>query len=91
MVHSVRIMYTNIIYDTSATDITYNVYTYTALVLSYTTHIYIYISSVYQAYIPELGLTNKAVEHMSQTEKTEAETRNISRIGLWSKPLLGTV
>ena len=46
--------------------------------------------SVYQAYIPELGLTNKAVEHMSQTEKTEAETRNISKIGLWSKPLLGT-
>ena len=28
---------------------------------------------------------------MLQAEKTEAETRNISKIGLWSKPLLGTV
>lgn len=32
---------------------------------------YIYVCRIYQAYIPELGLSNKALETISKQEKSE--------------------
>lgn len=40
-----------------------------------------------QAYIPELGLSNKAQEHMSKQEQTDQEARSVARINWASEPL----
>lgn len=40
-----------------------------------------------QAYIPELGLSNKAQECMSRQEQTEQEARCVARISWAAAPL----
>jgi elongator complex protein 2 len=43
--------------------------------------------SIEQAYIPELGLSNKAQEYMSRQEQTEQQARSVARINWTAEPL----
>jgi hypothetical protein len=43
--------------------------------------------SIEQAYIPELGLSNKAQEYMSRQEQTEQQARSVARIKWTAEPL----
>ena len=46
-----------------------------------------YDAGVECAYLPELNLSNKAAELMSEAEHQEKEARNITNVA-WTKPLL---